>query len=112
MTMQDNNVEEIEMTIEQAKMAIKDKEQLKSLLKNKAFKRIIMKLYLEEEAIRLVHMKSVPMAPESKENIDNLMYGIGGLQRFMQRVIDLGNEMEQSLSDNEEYLEELRRGDE
>ena len=103
----DQQVEQVEISIKEAKKKISDRDMLRGLLKNRAFKRIILEKYLEEEAIRLVHMKSEPMDEINKENVNNMMFGIGSLDRYFRHIMAEGSQMEAALIENEEVLEEL-----
>ena len=58
MGMIDNQVEEIELEINQAKEKVALKDSLEKLIKNRDFKKVITEGYFEQEAIRLVLLKA------------------------------------------------------
>ena len=107
----DEQMQEIEVNIANARGKVADRDMLRNLLKNKDFERIIMKLYLEEEAVRLVHLKSEPMEELHKVNIDNKMYGIGALDRFFRSIMAEGSQMEIAIRESEEELEGMELGE-
>ena len=106
---QERELEEVEVNIAEAKLAVQDKDYLQGLFQDARFKRIIEEKYFQEECQRLVMLKGANLRPEQLERVDRLMYGISSLDQFFRQIIAIGNQMEQALRDDEETREELLR---
>jgi hypothetical protein len=108
-TNQDQALEEIDITIEQAKAAIADRDALHALLQNENFHRIIEERYFKEESIRLVMLKGILSDDKQQTKIDHLMFGISSLDSFFRTIMQEGDQMEQAIRDNQEAKEEILR---
>lgn len=104
----EQQLEEVEVSITAAKKAIEQRDALLRLTTNNDFKIVIEELYLKDEALRLVNLKSShTLTKDQKENVDNMMYGIGSLNGFFSNVFSLGSQMEQALADSEAAREDI-----
>jgi hypothetical protein len=105
----DTQVEELEISMEQAKLIISKADNLINLTKNPDFINIITKGYFVNEASRLVLAKATPaMATESlQKDVDNAIIAIGYLQQYFNSIIGMGNMARKSLYESEQTREEL-----
>ena len=107
----DNQIEQIEVSINQAKNAIDRMHAFQKLLTNENFKSILEEGYFKEEASRLVLLKSDPQmsSDENQKAVDNAIIGIGQLRQYFQTTMQLGRMAEKALIDDEISHEELLR---
>ena len=103
----EQQLEEIEVSIAEAKLAMKDRDDLLSLMNDARFKRLIEERYFTEEPRRLVMLKGAGLREEQILRVDRLMYGVSALDQFFRQVITNGNQMEQALKDDENAREEI-----
>lgn len=105
----EEQLENIEISIEQAKKAIDMMESLLKLTKNKDFKKVINEGYFEKEASRLVLLKADPsmQSPEDQRLLDNSIIAIGFLRQYFSAVIQMGRMAERSIANDEVTREEL-----
>lgn len=80
-----NEVQEIQITIEQARKCVARGEAIDALNKNRAFKTVILDGYFDEEAKRLVGLLAHPGMQSDKDQLEiqNQMKAIAYLQRFL-----------------------------
>lgn len=106
--MNDSRIEEIELSIEDAKKNIRLLEALSRLQNNKDFQLLIEDEFFVQGAARAVSMKSSPnfQEPHQQRVVDNVIVGIGQLQQFFNKVYQIGQMSRRSL---EEYEEEHQR---
>lgn len=104
-----DQLEQVEISIEQAKAAIDLKDALIKLSHNKEFELLIHKGYFEDESIRLVMAKANPVmsSPDKQTDIIKSIDSIGSLRQYFQRLVMQGDQMERALVDNEQTREEL-----
>ena len=104
-----NTLDQIEISIEQAKYKISLFKALEKLSKNKDFKLLINEGYLEKEAIRLVHLKSdFQMSGDDQQAyINRAIDSIGQLRSYLSSVYQQGANAMQALEDHELTREEL-----
>lgn len=107
-------IQELELGIEEAKKMIERRDALRRLMANADFKTIIDDDYLREEAIRLSHLLGSPHAQlkAAQEDILNDLKGIAALKRYFHTLLTMGNQAEEAILSHEEALEELRQSDE
>jgi hypothetical protein len=100
---------QIEITLEQANALIADGEALNRLYNNKDFKRIILDEFFEKHAIRLVHLKASPARQEKQAQLDILkeMDVIGGLRDYFRVIMGRANLAAKELPGNEKTRDEL-----
>ena len=103
------NIEQVEVGMDQAKKGLKLAEALDRLHRNKDFKEVILKGFLEDESTRAVLLKSDPncQTEQEQKEIDRVIISIGGLFCYFRTVFALGERYAQSLQDDEETREEL-----
>lgn len=106
--MLEQEIEQLEMSMQDAKNNIKLLDAMERLQKNRDFKLLVESEYFEKEAARAVGMKSSPNFQEDREQklVDNVIIGIGQLQQFFNKIFQVGMMSKRSL---EEYEDEHQR---
>lgn len=110
MTETEQQIEQLEMTMDQAKQYIERAEALIRLSKDKDFKLIITDGYFLKEASRLVLSKATPDMMEKEviqKDMDNSIIAIGYLKRHFNSIIAMANVSRKALLDAEETREEI-----
>lgn len=104
-----DSIKELEMSIEQAKQLVRMGEALDRLHNNPDFKNIILKEYLTEEPVRLVHVKADAnmQSAESQQAILKQMDAIGSLANFFRTVRYHAEMSRKAIADSEELRNEL-----
>jgi len=107
--MSQNDIEQIELSIEAAKEMVEKARMARQLAENPAFKKLILEGYFVDEAARLAHLFSDPNIPaEHREYVKNDLLAVGGLKRFLSTLVRLGDMAEREIADAELELEEIR----
>ncbi len=106
---QNNELEQIEVSIDQAKDAIKKRDRLKRLIKNRDFKELIDDGYFEGEAVRLVHLKSDANVQDEEQQayIVKGIDAIGFFRSYLRTIFQQGNAAETALAAHEATREEI-----
>lgn len=102
----------VEHTIETAKKQIKRMEALRRLEDNPDFKEIIMDGFMEDHAIRQVLLRANPSIRSSEQALDAVdlqIAAVGGLKQFFIGIFTMGMEAKDSLEADEATLEELNQ---
>jgi hypothetical protein len=100
---------QVEVTIEEAKEAVKQGDALDRLLNNPDFQEIIVRGYLREHAIDLVSLKAAPGSQTADKQSDILrsMDAIGYLQQYLYMLQRKAEAMVKTLADAEEARMEM-----
>lgn len=108
--MSQNDIEEIEVSMADAKKMVALSRSLERLLSNRDFKKVFREEYMEKEAVRLVHLKADPnmQDEESQKSIEQQMDAIGSLAQYIYRVQQLGSIAQKEIEYSEQTLDELR----
>lgn len=103
------DLENIELSIEEAKRKIARKDALVRLEKNPDFKTIVAEGFLETHAIRQVMLKAHPgMQSEAQQKmLDQQITAVGQLKQFFIAVFTEGMNAESALAADEETREQL-----
>ena len=107
----EEQLQELEDNINDAKHFIDIKDSTIKLFKNKEFKKVVLDYYFKEEASRLVMAKASSLNSEQKDLIDNMIYGIGALSNFFDSVLTRGMQAEQALREDENARTEILQED-
>ena len=109
MNQNEQDIENIEISITQAKKILDKMKYLQSLTKHPAFENVILKGYFEEEASRLVLLKADPsmQTAEGQEAITKAIDAIGHFRQYLHTVMQFGRMAEKDLEEQEGTLEEL-----
>lgn len=110
MSNNEEQVEQVEMSIEQAKTLQKRRDALNQLQHNPFWKTLINETYLKTEAVRLVLLKSdaATQVPHLQEAIDKEIIGIGVFRQFLSATLAMGNQADGAMAGHQETLDELR----
>ena len=105
----EQQMKQIEMSLEVAKDNIERAAQLARLSKNVDFIALIHEEYFKEEASRAVMLKSEPniMGKDEQVQVDNIILGIGALRQFFIKCMRMGDMAAKALADDEKTREEL-----
>lgn len=105
----DQQIEQIEISIEEAKNLVEESKSLDRLTNNKDFKKLILDKYFKEEASRLVLLKADAEMQGEKEQRDIIRQidAIGSLRIYFQTIKQLGQMAENSIASDEATREEL-----
>lgn len=105
----EQDIREIEIDINQAEALVRTKQQMESLISNKAFTDIVEKGYFENEASRLVLLKADPNTQDDSQQKDimNRINAIGYLRQYFIGVMQRGRMAENSLEDHKKTREEM-----
>ncbi len=108
-----DQLDQVEISIKQAKEKISYMKSLEKLAKNKDFKNLIDTGYLEKEAIRLVHLKAdFNMASEDNQKyINDAINAVGFFRNYLSTVFQQGEHAKQALVSHEETREEILSDD-
>ena len=103
-------IKEIEISMEQAKSIVAVKNSLDKLYSNKDFKKVILDGYLKDEAVRLVLCKAHAnhQNAEAQDQLTKDIDAIGRLNEYFRHVFVQGQMAEQAITEGSEALEELR----
>jgi len=102
------DLQEVEITIEDCKLAIELSDTLKRLQGNKDYIKIFEEMYFTEQACSLVGYRGNPaINDKTREVILRDIDGIGSLQNFLNKVIEAGKSAKEELSRNENTREEI-----
>lgn len=105
--MQDNTIQQIEISIEYAKSLVARGEKVRALISNPDFKEIIDDGYLLHEAARLAHLVGDPGIPGSvREDAMRDLNGPGAFKRYIQTIMQQANLAAQELYAHQELLAE------
>lgn len=106
-----NQEHNIQLSIEQAKTMVERADAVQRLRSNQDFQHVVLKGYLEGEAVRLVHLKSDPtMADEHSQTvIDRDINAIGAFASYLQTILAHGEMSRNAMDDSHDELELARQ---
>jgi hypothetical protein len=105
----DQQIEQIEVSMEAAKARVDMAKALDELHRNRNFKKVILEGYFEKEAQRLVMLKSDPQMSDAEHQkaVDEAIIGVGQLGQYFRTVFQLASMAERALAEDEQTREEL-----
>lgn len=105
--MSNDAIQEIELSIKEAQKIVDLGAAVQRLASNRDFKKVVMEMYFEKEAVRLVHLKANPAMQdkERQEAIIKEMDAIGSFYQFL-RTLEIQAEMARRAIDDGESLRE------
>lgn len=102
-----DRIEKIEASIEHAETKVKLAQDLLDLYDDPRFQKIVVKMYLEQEPVRLVSLYgSGTGSAEQLREVEKDMHGIGSFRRFLTQIIGEGRQAKNDLQANKEALED------
>ena len=107
----EEQLQELDDNMNDAKQFIDIKDSTLKLFKNREFKKVVLDYYFKEEAARLVMAKASNLNDEQQKLIDNMIYGIGALSNFFDSVLTRGLQAEQAYKDDENARTEILQED-
>ena len=113
--MSNQQVEQLEVEIDQARSIIALSDDINKLYSNKQFKNVILDQYFREESIRLVALKGDRefQTPERQASVLRQMDGIAGLNAFMHRIMVAADHARDSMAAMQEaQADALKESDE
>lgn len=109
-------IETLQLTIDDAKLAVELMHKLETLNKHKEFNEVIDEQLFKNYAQSLVHLLSDParQSDEEREDIIKDMEMIGRFRQFLHSIYQRGRMAEKTILDTQEEIDELRQhgGDE
>jgi len=107
MVMLDSQIQEIELSIAEARKLVQKRDQLYKLMKIRDFREIIEQGYFIDEAARLVSISADPNLKDKRDEIILQIQSISNYRQYLQTIITLGNMAENEIRDNEEVIDDL-----
>ena len=88
--MNDNAIQEIDLNIKEAQKIVDLGASVQRLTANRDFKKVVIEMYFEKEAVRLVHLKANPAMQDKDRQgaIVKEIYAISAFYQF-QRTLDI-----------------------
>ena len=108
--MSEQDLQQIELSLEHAKLSIDNMKALNTLSHDKNFLKIITEGYFKEEASRLVLLKAdnSMQTPEHQNTIDKSINAVGYFRQYLSTIYQLGQMAEKAIADDEATREELQ----
>lgn len=107
--MSQNQIEQIEISITEARKMVERGKMAEKLQSNRAFKELVSEGYFVEEAARLVHLSSDPnLQPNLREAVLRDMNGPGAFRRYLMTIVQMGKVAETEIAEAQEMIEEIR----
>jgi hypothetical protein len=108
-SLHDQQIEETELSIEDAKAIVSRGEKALKLADDPIFKELILEGYFKDETLRLAGMSSDPnISEELRKCVVRDLHGTAALKRYLQTMVQMSLIASNSIADYEETLEELR----
>ena len=102
-----DRIEQIENSIKYAEDRVKRSDRVLALYDNPDFNEIVVKGYLEAEAIRMVGLYgSGSGSPDQLRELEKDMHGIGSFRRYLIQLVQEGKMAKSDLETNKEALQE------
>ncbi len=111
MTTENQFLAQLEQQIKDAQASLELGKALARLRDNPDFKKLVVKGYLENEAVRLVHLKADPnmQSVQEQAGIDRDINAIGSLSQYFRAVEMMGSRAESSIAEAEAAREEIQQ---
>ena len=108
--MSQNDIHEVELSIEHAKKLVERGQMAQKLASNYEFKKLVLEGYFVEEAARLVHLFSDPNIPEDvRTYIERDLQCPGAFKRYLSTIVQMGLQAAQEIKDAHQTLEDIRQ---
>lgn len=101
------DLEQIELTIEEAKKKVAMKDAALKLAGNREFKKIFLEGYFEKEAARLVEISGDSRMIDDREEIFDAIKGISHCQQYLRHIVMEGNLAQESIQEHYSMLDEV-----
>jgi len=109
----EQQIHQVEITIEEAKKHINKMNALIRLSRNKDYKEIFLDGFFGQHAVQQVLLKADPgqQSAELQANIIREIDAIGTLRMHLRSIVTLGRQHEDALAEHEQTKEELHQED-
>lgn len=107
---QENQLQTIDLTIDDAKLKIETMAALERLHENEDFKLVISTGFMEKEALRLVRAKAFPSMRGNEERqafINDRLQGVAELASWFNQVNQEGSASKAALEDHEQTRDDI-----
>ena len=106
-------IEQVEMSMEEAKRIIETGDAIKRLYDNEDFKKVILDGYFKDEAARVVGLRADAnmMGENEQKMIDTIITSIGGLRQYFLARMRMAESAKMALEQDQETHAELLRED-
>lgn len=103
------DIENVELSIAEARKHIEQMEALDRLRTNADFKLIFEQGYLKDEATRLVLARAEPImqTQEHQDQLNKLIDGVGYFRQYLNKIYQFGRQSQQAIKADQETLTEL-----
>lgn len=103
-------IEDIELSIEQARRMVKLGQMAQNLAVNKDFKELVIDGYFRDEAARMTHLYADPnISEEIRAHVHRDIVGPGAFKRYLSGIVQMGNAAAREILEAEETLVEVRQ---
>lgn len=102
-------LENIELSIEQARLSVNTRAALNTLTDDKNFKKVVTEGYFKDEASRLVLLKADPsmQTPAHQNTLEKSIDAIGYFRLYLSTIYQLGAMAEKAMIEDEATRDEL-----
>lgn len=108
MSQLNSKIEEVEITIAEARKVVEYGAVVRRLIENPDFNKVVTEGYFVEEGARLALLYSDPsMSSEQARMINNDLLGLGAFKRYIQVKLQMASSMAYEMEQQYETLEEL-----
>lgn len=102
-------IEEIELSIEDAKKIVTKGEMAEKLYTNPEFEALILEGFMKEEVLRMTSLMSDPNIPETfRECVKRDLHGPATLRRYLQTLVQMGRAAQNEIEGHEETIDDIR----
>ena len=107
--MSQEEIKEIELSIEHAKEIALRGEMAEKLATNHEFKKLILDGYFRDEAARLALLSSDPALDQtSREHVLRDLNGPGSLKRYLSAIVQMGRVAQNEIREAYQTMDEIR----
>lgn len=102
-------IEEIEISMEEARVKVKEMDDLLSLTDNPIFSKLIIKNYFEDYALNCLRMStSIAVDERTRKQVEIDMHGPSSLRRYLDGIIQQGVAAKNAISVGEDHIQQLQ----
>lgn len=102
-------IEEIEISLEEARVKVKEMDDLLSLTDHPIFKRLIIKGYFDDYALNCLRMStSIALDDRTRKQVELDMHGPSALRRYLDGIIQQGKAAKNAISVGEDHIQQLQ----
>ncbi len=106
--MSEAEIEELVVTIDEARSIVRKKMDILKLESNREFKRVILEGYFKEEAARVTSALADPTMYHLREQLQEQLIAISHFEQYLRVAIIMGHRAEVDIIEGEAEIDELR----